>query len=92
MKEKTKTSKISKTPPTSRKATVGVVISDKMQKTVVVGVEYSKIHPGYGKRLKRMHKLYAHNDLEAKTGDRVVVKEVRPLSKLKRWKVVEVKI
>ncbi len=74
-----------------RKTRVGRVVSDKMQKTVVVAVDRIFVHPLYGRRLRRTKKLYAH-DAEgiAHIGDTVRVMETRPLSKMKRWRVVEV--
>ena len=74
-----------------RKTRVGRVVSDKMNKTVVVAVEGVVVHPLYGRRLRRTKKLYAH-DAEgiAHAGDTVRVMETRPLSKTKRWRVVEV--
>lgn len=70
---------------------VGQVVSDKMQKTVVVEVEHRKQHPLYGKVLEKRTRLYAHDeDEEAKLGDKVEIKETRPLSKLKRFKVTKV--
>ncbi len=75
----------------ARKVRTGVVVSDKMQKTVVVNVEQTVRHPLYGKIYKRNSKLHAHDENnEAKLGDRVRVMETRPLSKTKRWRVVEV--
>jgi small subunit ribosomal protein S17 len=74
-----------------RKTRVGVVVSDKMDKTIVVGVVRRVPHPKFGKIVKKTTKLYAADDKgEAKTGDRVRVQECRPLSKLKRWRLVEV--
>lgn len=73
----------------NRKTKKGVVISNKMEKTVVVKVQRTMKHPVYGKIIKRDHKLYAHNDLRPlEIGDIVEVMETRPLSKLKRWRVV----
>ena len=74
-----------------RKTRVGVVVSDKMDKTIVVGVVRRVPHPKFGKIVKKTTKLYAADDKgEAKTGDRVRVQECRPLSKLKRWRLIEV--
>lgn len=70
---------------------VGVVVSTKMQKTVVVAVENLVKHGMYQKYIKRTNKFLAHNEQpEINVGDRVVIEETRPLSKLKRWKVREV--
>ena len=74
-----------------RKSMIGTVISDKMDKTVVVAVETSVAHPIYKKTVKRTYKLKAHDEENAcKVGDRVLVMETRPLSKDKRWRVVEI--
>lgn len=67
----------------------GIVLSDKMQKTAVIGVEVVKIHPFYKKRLRRQTRLYAQNDLGVKEGERVVIESTRPLSRLKRWRIVK---
>lgn len=75
----------------TRKTRVGVVLSDKMDKTIVVGVVRRVPHPKFRKIVKKTTKLYAADDAgEAKVGDRVRVMECRPLSKLKRWRLVEV--
>jgi small subunit ribosomal protein S17 len=75
----------------SRKTREGLVVSDKMQATVVVSVVERVRHVRYGKTVQRTRKLYAHDDgLDAKVGDRVRVMETRPVSKLKRWRVTEV--
>ncbi|MBL7078228.1 30S ribosomal protein S17 [Candidatus Shapirobacteria bacterium] len=68
----------------------GEVISDKMSKTVVVEVVRVKPHPLYRKVMRKKKKLYAHNEKGAKLGDWVKIAECRPLSKLKRFKVIEV--
>ena len=74
-----------------RKVMIGVVTSDKMDKTVVVSVENSVKHPIYGKIVKRTYKLKAHDEENTcKIGDKVRVMETRPLSRDKRWRVVEV--
>lgn len=74
-----------------RKTRVGVVVSDKMSKTVVVRVVRRFAHPLYGKSVVRAKRYYAHdpND-EARAGDRVEIMETRPLSKLKRWRVLRI--
>ena len=75
----------------SRKTRVGVVVSDKMQKTVVVAVDRRVPHPVYGKMVTRTTRLKAHDEENsAKTGDTVRIMETRPLSKDKRWRVVEI--
>ncbi len=74
-----------------RKVMIGTVISNKMDKTVVVSVETSVKHKLYGKIVKRTYKLKAHDENnECQIGDKVKVMETRPLSKDKRWRVVEV--
>jgi small subunit ribosomal protein S17 len=75
----------------SRKVRQGVVVSDKMEKTVVVRVDRRTTHPLYGKTIIRSKKYHAHDEAdEARVGDRVRIIETRPLSRLKRWRVVEV--
>jgi small subunit ribosomal protein S17 len=75
----------------SRKTRIGKVVSDKMMKTVVVSIERRVQHPVYGKMVRRTTKLKAHDEQnEAKTGDTVRIMETRPLSKDKRWRVVEI--
>lgn len=74
-----------------RKTMIGTVISDKMDKTIVVAVEDSVAHPIYKKTVKRTYKLKAHDEAnECKVGDRVEVMETRPLSKDKRWRLVKI--
>lgn len=74
-----------------RKTRVGKVVSDKMDKTVVVAVVDNVKHPLYGKIVKRTYKLKAHDENnECNIGDRVKVMETRPLSKDKRWRLVEI--
>lgn len=76
---------------TSRKTRVGRVVSDKMDKTIVVAIEDRVAHPLYKKIVKRTYKLKAHDEQnEAGIGDRVRVMETRPLSKDKRWRLVEI--
>ena len=74
-----------------RKTRVGTVVSDKMDKTVVVAIMTSVKHPLYKKIVKRTVKFKAHDEKnECRTGDRVRIMETRPLSKDKRWRVVEI--
>jgi small subunit ribosomal protein S17 len=74
-----------------RKTKIGKVISDKMDKTVVVAVEELEKHKVYKKQVKRTVKFHAHDENnEAHVGDKVSIMETRPLSKTKRWRVVEV--
>jgi small subunit ribosomal protein S17 len=75
----------------SRKVRVGKVISDNMDKTIVVAVESLVRHPLYGKTMKRTTKLYAHDEEnQCGVGDTVEIMEMRPLSKTKRWRLVSV--
>ena len=75
----------------SRKTREGLVVSDKMQKTVVVALERRVAHPIYGKIVTRTRNVKAHDEENsAKTGDTVRIIETRPLSKDKRWRVVEI--
>ncbi|HEX6314114.1 MAG TPA: 30S ribosomal protein S17 [Gemmatimonadaceae bacterium] len=75
----------------ARKVRVGIVVSDKMAKTVVVRLERRFAHPRYGKMVTRSTKVKAHDEQnDAKTGDTVRIMETRPLSKDKRWRVVEI--
>src|SRR5690349_8405269 len=86
----------STTPPppaarSKRKERVGEVISNKMAKTIVVRVERRFPHPKFKKVVTGYKKLYAHDETsQAKVGDRVRIEETRPLSKIKRWRLVEV--
>ena len=74
-----------------RKTRVGKVVSDKMEKTVVVAIEDSVRHPLYKKIVKRTIRLKTHDEKnECKVGDRVLIMETRPLSKDKRWRLVEI--
>ena len=74
-----------------RNTRVGVVVSDKMDKTIVVAVKDNVRHPLYSKIIKRTYKLKAHDENnECKKGDTVKVMETRPLSKDKRWRLVEI--
>jgi small subunit ribosomal protein S17 len=75
----------------TRKTRVGLVVSDKMQKTVVVALERRVAHPIYGKMMVRTTNVKAHDEENsAKMGDTVRITETRPLSKDKRWRVVEI--
>lgn len=75
----------------ARKLRVGVVVSDKMQKTVVVQIDRRMPHPVYGKMVTRSTRLKAHDEENsAKVGDTVRIMETRPLSKDKRWRLVEI--
>ncbi|MBW8770818.1 MAG: 30S ribosomal protein S17 [Gemmatimonadetes bacterium] len=75
----------------ARKSRTGLVVSDKMEKTVVVAIERRVAHPVYGKMVTRTKRLKAHDEENsAKVGDTVRIVETRPLSKDKRWRVVEI--
>lgn len=75
----------------NRKTRIGKVVSDKMEKTIVVAIETLVRHPLYGKSIKRTTKFKAHDENnECKIGDRVKIMETRPLSKDKRWRLVEI--
>jgi len=75
----------------ARKVRTGTVVSDKMQKTVVVAIDRRVPHPVYGKMVTRTRRVKAHDEENsAKTGDTVRIMETRPLSKDKRWRVVEI--
>ena len=74
-----------------RKMRIGIVTSNKMAKTITVAVERKVKHPIYGKFVKKTTKFHAHDDKnECSIGDTVKIMETRPLSKLKRWRLVEV--
>ena len=74
-----------------RKTRVGIVVSDKMDKTIVVAIQDNVRHPLYNKIVKKTYKLKAHDETNmAHVGDRVKVMETRPLSKDKRWRLVEI--
>ena len=74
----------------SRRTEIGRVVSDKMQKTVVVSVERSKPHPLYKKIMRRSAKFMAHDEMGSAMGDTVRIIESRPMSKRKRWQVIEI--
>ena len=81
----------STTERNARKSRTGLVVSDKMDKTVVVAIERRVPHPVYGKMVTRTKRLKAHDEENsAKVGDTVRIVETRPLSKDKRWRVVEI--
>lgn len=74
-----------------RKARIGVVTSDKMEKTITISVERKLRHPIYGKFVKKTKKFHAHDEKnECGVGDSVRIMETRPLSKTKRWRLVEI--
>ena len=76
---------------TLRKVRVGMVVSDKMDKTVVIAIEDNVKHPVYGKIIKRTLKVHAHDEKnECGIGDTVEIMETRPLSKTKRWRLVQI--
>ena len=75
----------------SRKVRVGKVVSDKMDKTIVVAVERSKRHPLYGKIIRRAKNYMVHDESnECKAGDKVRIMETRPLSRKKRWRLIDI--
>lgn len=85
------TNKEKSTERATRKTRVGLVVSDKMQKTVVVAIERRVPHPVYGKMMTRTTRLKAHDEENsAKAGDMVRIMETRPMSKDKRWRLVEI--
>jgi small subunit ribosomal protein S17 len=85
------TNKQNATERAMRKTRVGLVVSDKMQKTVVVAIERRVPHPVYGKMMTRTTRLKAHDEEnQAKAGDTVRIMETRPMSKDKRWRLVEI--
>ena len=74
-----------------RKERIGVVVSDKMEKTIVVAARYKERHPIYGKFVTKTKKYHAHDEKnDCHPGDTVRIQETRPLSKTKRWRVVEI--
>ena len=74
-----------------RKTRVGMVVSNKMDKTIVVAIEDNVKHPVYGKIIKRTLKVHAHDaNNDCSIGDRVEIMETRPLSKTKRWRLVQI--
>ena len=75
----------------NRKRRIGQVISDKMDKTVVVAVQWRQRHPVYRKSIRRISKFHAHDEQnDARIGDRVLIVETKPLSRLKRWRIAEI--
>lgn len=75
----------------NRKTKVGIVLSDKMEKTIVVAVSTKIRHPLYGKTINRTTKFKAHDENnEAQAGDKVLIMETRPLSKDKNWRLIEI--
>jgi len=74
-----------------RKERIGIVVSNKMDKTIVVAVERKQRHPKYGKFIKQTKKFYAHDEKnECNEGDIVKIMETRPFSRTKRWRLVEI--
>ena len=85
------TNKQKATDRAARKTRIGLVVSDKMEKTVVVAIERRVPHPVYGKMMTRTTRLKAHDEENsAKAGDTVRIMETRPMSKDKRWRLVEI--
>jgi small subunit ribosomal protein S17 len=84
-------SQTSEAPASRRNEKVGLVVSTKMQKTIVVEIEMRKAHPKYKRVMKSNKKFYAHDEQNsARVGDVVRIREARPLSKLKRWSLEEI--
>ncbi|NBP49589.1 MAG: 30S ribosomal protein S17 [Actinobacteria bacterium] len=82
---------VASTVRSARKVREGVVVSNKMDRTIVISIVERVRHPKYAKFVQRTKKLYAHDEAnDAQVGDRVRVMETRPMSKLKRWRLVEV--
>ncbi len=77
-------------PRGRRKVRQGIVVSNKMQKTVVVKIERRVLHPLYGKVVLRSKNFKAHDEIGCDTGDRVEIMETRPISKDKRWRVTQI--
>ena len=74
-----------------RKTRTGVVVSDKMDKTIVVAYKFREKHPIYGKFVQKTKKFHAHDEMnEAGVGDTVLIMETRPLSKTKRWRLIRI--
>ncbi|QHN02363.1 30S ribosomal protein S17 [Granulicella sp. WH15] len=89
--EVTATTPAETTATTRRNEKVGIVVSTKMQKTIVVEIEMRKAHPKYKRVMKSNKKFYAHDEQNsARVGDVVRIREARPLSKLKRWSLEEI--
>lgn len=75
----------------TQRTIIGKVISEKMNKTIVVQIERKVKHPLYGKYVRRFSKMYAHDEDNAcRMGDIVLIEQTRPLSKMKRWKLIEI--
>lgn len=75
----------------SRKARIGIVVSDARDKTITVRIDINRAHPKYGKVVRKSSKLHAHDEgNEARVGDTVRIVETRPLSKSKRWRLLEI--
>ena len=77
-------------PDQKGKVRIGRVVSDKMEKTVVVSVQTTRVHPLYKKQMRRSKNYLAHDENGARIGDLVRIVESRPISKLKHWRVVEI--
>ena len=91
MADTTPAAATTETPASRRNEKVGLVVSTKMQKTIVVEIEMRKAHPKYKRVLKSNKKFYAHDEQNsARVGDVVRIREARPLSKLKRWSLEEI--
>jgi small subunit ribosomal protein S17 len=87
---KTKPAKNKKATENQGKTFRGVVVSDKMTQTIIVSLDMKRPHPKYKKIMKKTKKLYADNNLKAKLGDQVLLREIRPMSKLKRFTTLKI--
>ena len=90
MADENQTEAAGTSPRSTRGEKVGIVTSDKMEKTVVVRVDRLVQHPQYRRYVRRTSKFMAHDELGAKIGDKVRIIETRPLSARKRWRVIEI--
>jgi len=82
--------KVQKKPVANGKTFTGQVVSDKMAKTIIVELRYKMSHPRYHKIIENSKKIYVDNNLDAKTGDTVLVRETRPISKTKRFTTLKI--
>lgn len=90
MKPNQKKTEIKTILPKLEKTFRGIVVSDKMHRTIVISLDIKRPHPKYKKIMKKTKKLYADNNLKAKIGDQVLIKEIRPMSKLKRFTTLKI--
>jgi len=90
MTKKTKITKTKTTASTPGKTFRGVVVSNKMDKTLIIAIDMKRPHPKYKKIMKKTKKLYIDDNLKANIGDQVLVRETRPISKLKRFTTLKI--